>query len=96
MAPLESKPGPPAIASKMRRELLSSNGRELLEIKSDGLYIFQYEIQADKDFTANIVIEVRRNSGYLSAVDWPLLPVSSVLRNFNFKVMLQGVDNMEV
>ncbi|ETN63123.1 transmembrane protein 87A [Anopheles darlingi] len=58
-------------------------------VTKDGLYIFMIRIEpAGKeparttegdqdsldDYIANVHVEIRRPSGYLSAVDWPLLP----------------------
>jgi hypothetical protein len=65
--------------AKVKREAATTAGKELLEIKSDGLYVFYYEMVSEGDFTATVVIEIRRDSGYLSAVDWPLLPVCPII-----------------
>lgn len=51
-------------------------------ITQDGQYQFSLSIMAvddvtlTNDFTANVHIEMRSIHGYLSAADYPLLPVS--------------------
>lgn len=49
----------------------------VFEITWDGLYIFMLSIEQpeQKDFKASVHVEIKAPYGYLSAVDWPLLPV---------------------
>ncbi|XP_031632590.1 transmembrane protein 87A [Contarinia nasturtii] len=43
-------------------------------IQSDGVYLFALIIKGNKDYNASVHIEMRGKYGFLSAVDWPLLP----------------------
>uniref|UniRef100_A0A182W9N4 GOST seven transmembrane domain-containing protein n=1 Tax=Anopheles minimus TaxID=112268 RepID=A0A182W9N4_9DIPT len=66
----------------------SSEQQPVFTVSKDGLYIFILRIEpGEKDgmrpngeldmfgeYTASVHVEIRRQSGYLSAVDWPLLP----------------------
>ena len=47
-------------------------------IRSDGLYLFDIKISLKRgeSFNASVQIEMQGVHGYLSASDWPLLPVS--------------------
>ncbi|XP_058120693.1 transmembrane protein 87A [Anopheles ziemanni] len=67
---------------------LNNDQRPVFTVSKDGLYIFTILIEpADKeavratedldalgDYTASVHLQIKRPSGYLSAVDWPLLP----------------------
>lgn len=45
-------------------------------ITKDGVYFFLLTIESKNDFNATVHIEMKgRDGGFLSAVDWPLLPV---------------------
>lgn len=50
-------------------------------IQADGVYLFALVIQAapNKDYNASVHIEMRGTYGFLSAVDWPLLPFYGVM-----------------
>lgn len=51
-------------------------------IQHDGVYLFVFILQSDdkyKDYNASVLIEMRGTYGYLSAVDWPLLPFYGVM-----------------
>lgn len=49
--------------------------QSILTITKDGLYIFILRIESDDGYLANVHVEMKGPHGYLSAVDWPLLPV---------------------
>ncbi|XP_055320344.1 transmembrane protein 87A [Sitodiplosis mosellana] len=50
-------------------------------IQADGVYLFALIIRAtsNKDYNASVHIEMRGTYGFLSAVDWPLLPFYGVM-----------------
>lgn len=50
-------------------------------IQADGVYLFALIIRAEnnKDYNASVHIEMRGTYGFLSAVDWPLLPFYGVM-----------------
>lgn len=53
-----------------------SKGNNLVyTITKDGLYSFQLSTTSRDEFTAHVHIEMLDPNGYLSAIDWPLLPV---------------------
>ncbi|XP_055641214.1 transmembrane protein 87A [Toxorhynchites rutilus septentrionalis] len=59
---------------KSRREAGQSEPQSILTITKDGLYIFILRIEGDEGYIANVHVEMKGPHGYLSAVDWPLLP----------------------
>lgn len=51
-------------------------------IKADGVYLFAVIIKSDlrdADYNASVHIEMRGTYGFLSAVDWPLLPFYGIM-----------------
>lgn len=50
----------------------------VFKITKDGFYILYIQILEvhNKDFKAKVHIEMKGKDGYLSAANWPLLPVS--------------------
>ena len=45
-------------------------------VTKEGVYLFIVQIKQNSvPFTAQTTIEMKSDHGYLSAVDWPLLPV---------------------
>uniref|UniRef100_A0A182KAB2 GOST seven transmembrane domain-containing protein n=1 Tax=Anopheles christyi TaxID=43041 RepID=A0A182KAB2_9DIPT len=80
------------LPAPVRRSIgaLNNEQQPVFTVTKDGLYIFILRIEpGDKngarsggdqdmfdDYTASVHVEIRRSSGYLSAVDWPLLAVS--------------------
>ncbi|XP_053694219.1 transmembrane protein 87A isoform X2 [Sabethes cyaneus] len=64
----ESKSG------KSRRETGIIQPKPIFTITKDGLYIFILKIDSFEKFVANVHVEMKSDRGYLSAVDWPLLP----------------------
>uniref|UniRef100_A0A182MRF5 Transmembrane protein 87A n=1 Tax=Anopheles culicifacies TaxID=139723 RepID=A0A182MRF5_9DIPT len=79
---------PASAPSRRSTGALSSEQQPVFTVSKDGLYIFILRIEpGDKDgvrangeldmfgeYTASVHVEIKRRSGYLSAVDWPLLP----------------------
>lgn len=66
---------------KADRKTLAVNEHPVFQITKDGLYNFMLSVytpqkQEPKEFQATVHIEIRAPNGFLSAVDWPLLPVS--------------------
>lgn len=56
--------------------------RPVYTVQWDGVYMFVLIIQADDDadnYNASVHIKMRGSYGYLSAVDWPLLPFYGVM-----------------
>jgi hypothetical protein len=51
-------------------------------VDADDVYLLQLVLDTKIDFNANVSIQMRGTYGYLSAADWPLLPVSSLFINF--------------
>lgn len=49
-------------------------GQYVYEVDGDGLYLLILEIKSSAEFNATVDIEMLGRNGYLSAVDWPLLP----------------------
>lgn len=50
----------------------------------DGFYRLILRIKSIKNaFNATVHIEMKGPHGYLSAVEWPLLPVSNLISNYN-------------
>ncbi|XP_019561310.3 transmembrane protein 87A isoform X1 [Aedes albopictus] len=60
--------------SKSRRETGKNEPQSIFTITKDGLYIFILRIDSQDSFVANVHVEMKSEQGYLSAVDWPLLP----------------------
>ncbi|XP_058826390.1 transmembrane protein 87A [Topomyia yanbarensis] len=60
--------------SKSRRETGQNEPQSIFTITKDGLYIFILRVDSEEEFIANVHVEIKSSSGYLSAVDWPLLP----------------------
>ncbi|XP_065093259.1 transmembrane protein 87A isoform X2 [Ochlerotatus camptorhynchus] len=62
--------------SKSRRDAGKNEPQSIFTITKDGLYIFILRIQSESqdNFVANVHVEMKSEQGYLSAVDWPLLP----------------------
>lgn len=59
----------------------------MFTITRDGVYYFILTIESknDKnDFNASVHIEMKGTYGFLSAVDWPLLPVFCIQLSFRF------------
>lgn len=56
--------------------VLQDIGQYVYEVDGDGLYLLILEIKSSAEFNATVDIEMLGRNGYLSAVDWPLLPVS--------------------
>lgn len=58
--------------------ILQSGEKPVFVITQDGQYQFSLSITTinDEYFRANVHIEMRASYGYLSAADFPLLPVS--------------------
>lgn len=52
-------------------------------VTKEGVYLFVVQIKIasgpkiKQNFTAQVLIDMKSDYGYLSAVDWPLLPVIS-------------------
>lgn len=51
-------------------------------VEATGVYLLQLTLDAKSEFNANVSIQMRGTYGYLSAADWPLLPVSSMSVKF--------------
>ncbi|XP_055547052.1 transmembrane protein 87A isoform X2 [Wyeomyia smithii] len=62
------------INGKSRRETGVTEPKPIFTITKDGLYIFILRIESDVKFQARVHVEMKSDRGYLSAVDWPLLP----------------------
>ncbi|EDS43048.1 conserved hypothetical protein [Culex quinquefasciatus] len=70
VVPDEKAPSP----AKTRREVGQSEPHSIFTIPKDGLYIFILRIESKEDYQANVHVEMKGPNGFLSAVDWPLLP----------------------
>lgn len=50
-------------------------------VPHDGIYLFTLNIKIkddNTDYKADVLIEMNHNRAFLSAVDWPLLPVNNI------------------
>ncbi|XP_055594270.1 transmembrane protein 87A [Uranotaenia lowii] len=68
---------PVASDGKSRRAAGQPEPQSIFTITKDGLYIFVLHMEPKEPmdkFEANVHVEMKSASGYLSAVDWPLLP----------------------
>lgn len=65
---------PAETISKQRREAGKNEPQSIFTVTKEGLYIFILKIFHEGDFVANVHVEMKGDHGYLSAVDWPLLP----------------------
>lgn len=64
------------------RKTKSTANNPVYTIQEDGLYLFVLSIQPFNEkigYNATVHIEMRADYGYLSAVDWPLLPFYGVM-----------------
>lgn len=67
--------------SKTRLTRAVSSDHPVYVVKKEGVYLFILEVKpqpsspGNHTYTAQAVIEMKSDSGYLSVVDWPLLPV---------------------
>lgn len=50
----------------------------VFSVTKDGFYTLLLDIRGKDEFHAAVTIEMQGTHGYLSAVDWPLLPVSGI------------------
>jgi hypothetical protein len=56
----------------------------IFTITKDGVYVFGLRIESmtpDTDYNASVHLEIKSLYGYLSAADYPLLPVGETLKN---------------
>jgi hypothetical protein len=54
----------------------------IFTITKDGVYVFGLRIESikpDTDYNASVHLEIKSLYGYLSAADYPLLPVSGLI-----------------
>lgn len=56
-----------------------STANSVFTIPQDGLYSFTFQIYSKSQFTAPITIEMKSDIGYISVIDWPLLPFYGVM-----------------
>lgn len=47
----------------------------MVKVTKDGFYMLSLQISSNTPFTSDVHIEMKGKQGYLSAADWPLLPV---------------------
>ena len=50
----------------------------LAKLPHDGIYLLIISLESDSQFNAMVHMEMRTPYGFLSAVDWPLLPVCKI------------------
>lgn len=62
---------------------LQTQEHPLYTVDADGVYLLQLAIDSKNEFDANVSIKMQGRYGYLSAADWPLLPVSNVPLKFH-------------
>lgn len=69
----------PILRSKSTKTGVASNN-PVYTIQKDGVYLFALIIKSNaKEYNASVHIEMRGTYGYLSAVDWPLLPFYAIM-----------------
>lgn len=84
--------------SKYRLTRAASSDHPVYMVKREGVYLFIVEVKASSSpstnftYTAQAVIEMKTESGYLSVVDWPLLPVilAIILSKFESNLSSHG------
>lgn len=69
---------PNPFISNRKMNIVGSNN-PVYTIQADGVYLFALFIKSDKNYNASVHIEMRATYGFLSAVDWPLLPFYGVM-----------------
>lgn len=79
---LNANEGDPMIVNNSPSKGGMQTNRPVYTIQWDGVYLFVLIIQADNEaanYSASVHIRMRGSYGYLSAVDWPLLPFYGVM-----------------
>ena len=59
-------------------KILQGVDHSVYTIKNDGIYLLTLVVEPDvkiSTFNVSVTIKMRETYGYLSAVDWPFLPV---------------------
>ena len=64
--------------NKVRLGRSAATGSPQFVVPKEGVYLLIIQIKTENSisFTAQTTIEMKSDSGYLSVVDWPLLPVN--------------------
>lgn len=63
----------------------------------DGAYLFMLETESvdDEDYHLKVTVSFKYKSGYLSANDWPFLPVSFFSLSYDYDIMIYVTYNSD-